>query len=134
MPTIVISLQLTYAHEPKVQMSFDVKRSFIFDGKRIGFGPMGLCNPHCNFATTFVWLLYAWRTSNIKCSGKTWFPLATSTISNAMFQRCSFRLSGIGVINLWTDIGGVVIMWGGVPTCGLNKVLSLPWANPFNNP
>jgi hypothetical protein len=97
-------------------------------GRSTGFGPMVLCNPFCNFATTFVWLPYArWKStinylrktwfplvaSTINYLRKTWFPLVASTISNAMFQSCFSKLTYIGAVNLWIDVSGVVIMWGG---------------------
>jgi len=51
---MVIFLQLAYTHEPKVQVSFEVEPLSSSIGKAIRFVPMGLCNPLCNFATTFV--------------------------------------------------------------------------------
>ncbi len=119
----------------KVQVSFEAKPfcpSSI--GKSTRFGPMGLCNPLYNFATTFVWLFCAPWKSAIKCSRRIGFPLATSTISNVVLQSCSSKLICIRVVHLWIDLGGVVIMWGFVPTCGLNRFFNPPCKVPFNDP
>jgi hypothetical protein len=74
-----------------------------------------------------------WK-SAIKCSRRIGFPLATSTISNVVLQSCSSKLICIRVVHLWIDLGGVVIMWGFVPTCGLNRFFNPPCKVPFNDP